>query len=100
MRMIDLLRRYWRLGSFFIVGTLVRADTAFAQPSPWENAATRLEATFTGTLARSLALVAIVVAGLMYMFGESGSKRAIAGVVFGGGLALMATTFLQWLFNK
>jgi type IV secretory pathway VirB2 component (pilin) len=100
MGVIYLLRRYWRLGPFFIFGTLVRVDSAFAQPSPWENAATRLEATFTGTLARSLALVAIVVAGLMYMFGESGSKRAIAGVVFGGGLALMATTFLQWLFNK
>lgn len=100
MGVIDLLRRYWRIGPFFIIGLLASVDSALAQPggSPWENAATRLEATFTGTLARSLAVVAVVIAGLMYMFGESGSKRAIAGVVFGGGLALMAGSFLHWLF--
>jgi type IV secretory pathway VirB2 component (pilin) len=98
MGVLYLLRRYWRVGPLFIVGCLMSVDSAFAQPSPWENAATRLEATFTGTLARSLSVVAVVIAGLMYMFGESGSKRAIAGVVFGGGLALMAGTFLDWLF--
>jgi hypothetical protein len=37
---------------------------AFAQ-SPWERAASNLERTFTGPLARSLALVAIVIGGLM-----------------------------------
>lgn len=98
MGVLYLLRRYWRVGPLFIVGFLMSVDSAWAQPSPWENAATRLEATFTGTLARSLSVVAVVIAGLMYMFGESGSKRAIAGVVFGGGLALMAGTFLDWLF--
>ena len=40
---------------------------AFAQQSPWERAARNLEATFTGPLARSLALVAIVIGGLMFM---------------------------------
>lgn len=98
MGVIFLLRRYWLVGPFLIIGTLVHTDHAFAQQSPWERAAQNLEQTFTGPLARSLALVAIVVAGLMYMFGESGSKRAIAGVVFGGGLALLATQFLTWLF--
>lgn len=69
-----------------------------AQQSPWERAALNLEATFTGPLARSLSLVAIVVGGLMFMFGEAGSKRQIAGIVFGGGLALFAGQFLAWLF--
>ena len=69
----------------------------FAQ-SPWERAATNLEATFTGPLARSLALVAIVIGGLMFMFGEGGAKRQISGIVFGGGLALFAAQFLAWLF--
>ena len=55
-------------------------------------------ATFTGPLARSLALVAIVVGGLMFMFGEGGAKRQISGIVFGGGLALFAGQFLAWLF--
>ncbi len=70
----------------------------YAQQSPWERAALNLEATFTGPLARSLALVAIVVGGLMFMFGEGGAKRQISGIVFGGGLALFAGQFLAWLF--
>ena len=70
---------------------------AFAQ-SPWERAASNLERTFTGPLARSLALVAIVIGGLMFMFGEAGAKRQISGIVFGGGLALFAAQFLVWLF--
>ena len=70
---------------------------ALAQ-SPWERAAGNLERTFTGPLARSLALVAIVIGGLMFMFGEAGAKRQISGIVFGGGLALFAAQFLVWLF--
>jgi type IV secretory pathway VirB2 component (pilin) len=66
--------------------------------SPWERAASNLERTFTGPLARSLALVAIVIGGLTFMFGEMGAKRQIAGIVFGGGLALFAAQFLVWLF--
>ena len=71
--------------------------TAAAQ-SPWERAAANLETSFTGPLARSLALVAIVLGGLMFMFGEGGAKRQISGIVFGGGLALFAAQFLTWLF--
>ena len=63
-----------------------------------QRAATNLEATFTGPLARSLALVAIVIGGLMFMYGEAGAKRQISGIVFGGGLALFAAQFLVWLF--
>ena len=66
--------------------------------SPWERAASNLETTFTGPLARSLALVSIVIGGLMFMFGEGGAKRQISGIVFGGGLALFAAQFLTWLF--
>ena len=69
----------------------------FAQ-SPWERAASNLAATFTGPLARSLALVAIVIGGLLFMYGEAGAKRQISGIVFGGGLALFAGQFLLWLF--
>jgi len=70
----------------------------FHPQSPWERAASNLERTFTGPLARSLALVAIVIGGLMFMFGEGGAKRQISGIVFGGGLALFAAQFLVWLF--
>jgi type IV secretory pathway VirB2 component (pilin) len=80
-----------------IFTALLVSTTVFAQ-SPWERAAANLEASFTGPLARSLALVAIVLGGLMFMFGEGGAKRQISGIVFGGGLALFAAQFLTWLF--
>ena len=76
---------------------ILRPCFCFAQ-SPWERAASNLETAFTGPLARSLALVAIVIGGLMFMFGEGGAKRQISGIVFGGGLALFAAQFLAWLF--
>jgi type IV secretory pathway VirB2 component (pilin) len=76
---------------------LLAPSIALAQ-SPWERAASNLELTFTGPLARSLALVAIVIGGLLFMFGENGAKRQISGIVFGGGLALFAAQFLTWLF--
>jgi len=79
------------------LGVLLFPAIALAQ-SPWERAAANLEISFTGPLARSLALVAIVLGGLMFMYGEGGAKRQIAGVVFGGGLALFAVQFLTWLF--
>jgi hypothetical protein len=45
-----------------------------------------------------LSLVAIVVAGLTCAFGEGGSKRVLAGVLFGVGMAIAAANFLSWLF--
>jgi type IV secretory pathway VirB2 component (pilin) len=88
-------RRAWILLATAVLVLLPRLT--FAQ-SPWERAAGNLERTFTGPLARSLALVAIVVGGLTFMFGEMGAKRQLAGIVFGGGLALFAAQFLVWLF--
>lgn len=81
-----------------ITVVLLSPPSAFAQGSPWERAAANLEFTFTGPLARSLALVSIVIGGLMFMFGEGGAKRQISGIVFGGGLALFAAQFMTWLF--
>lgn len=92
--------RFVRLGrcvGFLAITILLLPGVAFAQ-APWERAANNLATTFTGPLARSLALVAIVIGGLMFMFGESGAKRQISGIVFGGGLALFATQFMAWLF--
>ena len=89
--------RLGTLVSATLVALLLLPATALAQ-SPWERAAGNLESTFTGPLARSLALVSIVIGGLMFMFGEAGAKRQISGIVFGGGLALFATQFLAWLF--
>ena len=86
-----------RMGTAVLAVWLCLPAVAFAQ-SPWERAASNLERTFTGPFARSLALVAIVIGGLMFMFGEGGAKRQISGIVFGGGLALFAAQFLVRLF--
>src|SRR5271157_4445471 len=78
---------------------LLLAAPAFAQgTSPWENAVSVLQTAFTSTIARGLSLVAIVVAGLTFAFGEGGSKRVLAGVLFGVGMAIAAVNFLSWLF--
>jgi type IV secretory pathway VirB2 component (pilin) len=78
-------------------GLLVTALPARAD-DPWENAVTVLQTAFTGTIARGLSLVAIVVGGLMFAFGEGESKRMLAGIVFGVGMAIGAVNFLAWLF--
>jgi len=84
-----------RRASVFVVFAVVCFPAIALAQSPWERAASNLERTFTGPLARSLALVAIV---LLFMYGEQGAKRQISGIVFGGGLALFAAQFLTWLF--
>src|SRR5260370_1293481 len=50
--------------------------------SPWENAVNVLQTAFTGPIAKGLALVAIVVGGLTFAFGEGGGKKTFAGIVF------------------
>lgn len=81
----------------FTVGVLALPTHAFAA-SPWENAVAVLEAAFTGPIARGLSLVAIVVGGIMFAFGEGDSKRMLAGIVFGVGMAVSAVNFMVWLF--
>ena len=66
--------------------------------SPWLQAIDVLQQAFTGPIARGLSLIAIVVGGLMFAFGEGGSKKALAGIIFGLGMAMGAANFLAWLF--
>ena len=49
-------------------------------------------------LREGLSLIAVVVGGLMFAFGEGGSKKALAGIIFGLGMAMGAANFLSWLF--
>ncbi|MCY3747051.1 MAG: TrbC/VirB2 family protein [Acidobacteria bacterium] len=74
--------------------------TALAQGvSPWLDAIQVLQDAFTGPIARGLSLIAIVIGGLMFAFGEGGSKKALAGIIFGLGMAMGAANFLSWLFS-
>ena len=87
---------------FVASAALAVATPAFAQQagggSPWENAVAVLEQAFTGPIATGLSLVAIVVGGLMFAYGEGQSKRMLAGIVFGIGMAIGAVNFMAWLF--
>ena len=79
---------------------LALAGSARAQgTSPWENAVNVLQTAFTGPIARGLALVAIVIGGLTFAFGEGAGKKTFAGIVFGLGMAVLAVNFLNWLFG-
>jgi type IV secretory pathway VirB2 component (pilin) len=86
---------------FALPTALLLVTPVFAQAttnSPWENAVNVLQTAFTSTIARGLSLVAIVVSGLTFAFGEGGSKRVLAGVLFGVGMAIAAVNFMAWLF--
>ena len=98
-RTVIQLKASARQAVMVLVGLFLAAP-AFAQQgnSPWENAVNVLQHAFTSTIARGLSLVAIVVAGLTFAFGEGGSKRILAGVLFGVGMAIAAVNFLSWLF--
>jgi type IV secretory pathway VirB2 component (pilin) len=86
-----------RLVTAALVG--ITASPLLAQGnSPWENAVGVLQTAFTGTIARGLSLVSIVVGGLMFAFDEGGSKKMLAGIVFGVGMAIGAVNFMAWLF--
>ena len=89
-----------RIGALSFAACVLLAEDVFAQSgsSPWVNAVQVLQTAFTGTIATGLALVAIVLGGLMFAFGEGGAKRTMAGVIFGVGMAIGAVNFMSWLF--
>src|ERR1700730_13940108 len=93
-------KAFLRNSSLAIGTTLVFSSAVFAQGnSPWENAVNVLQTSFTGPIAKGLGLVAIVIGGLTFAFGEGGGKRTFAGIVFGLGMAVLAVNFLSWLFG-
>jgi type IV secretory pathway VirB2 component (pilin) len=79
---------------------LLAAAPVYAQSAsdPWDNAVNVLRTAFTGPIATGLSLVAIVVGGLMFAYGEGQSKRMLAGIIFGIGMAVSAVNFMSWLF--
>jgi len=81
--------------------TVVMPQLVWAQTgsNPWTHAATQMMEAFQGPISRALSIVAVIVGGLLFMFNEGGSKRMLAGIVFGGGMALGAANLLAWLFG-
>jgi type IV secretion system protein TrbC len=88
-----------RLLNLLVLASLLSAIPAHAQGSdPWDNAVNVLKTAFTGNIATGLSLVAIVIGGLMFAYGEGQSKRMLAGIIFGIGMAVGAVNFMAWLF--
>jgi type IV secretory pathway VirB2 component (pilin) len=87
--------RSWllRLGLFF-----TSSFALMAQADPWTATADAMMTAFTGPIANALILVAIVMAGLTFAFSEGQGKRQLAGVVFGGAMAVSAARFAAWAF--
>ena len=91
-------KRAWVWSAVAAAVLMAQRSVLLAQgTSPWVQAVNNVQQAFTGPIARGLALVAIVVGGLMFAFQEGGSK-ALAGIIFGLGMALGAANFIAWLF--
>ena len=88
----------WRHPGLWVAAILLCAPVTLWAQSPWLEAITVMEDAFTGPIARGLALISIVCGGLMFAFGEGGSKKAMAGIIFGVGMAVGAVNFMGWLF--
>jgi type IV secretory pathway VirB2 component (pilin) len=92
-------RRLWRRALVLALAAIVLIPAStYAQASPWETAVGVLTTSFTGPIARGLSLVSIVIGGVTFAFGEGGSKRLLAGILFGVGMAIGAVNFMAWLF--
>jgi len=91
-------RRKIGLSALLLLMLALPVFAASSGSNPWENAVESLQTSFTGPIAKGLSLVAIVVGGLMFAFGEGGSKKMLSGIVFGLGMVLGAANFIAWLF--
>ncbi|MCY4028427.1 MAG: TrbC/VirB2 family protein [Acidobacteria bacterium] len=88
------------LRALFVCLLLALAEQGLgAADDPWSMAASQLCTLFTGIVGRGLAVVAVIVGGLMYAIGEGGSKSALAALVFGVGMVLLAPQFLVFFFG-
>ena len=83
------LRYGWAAQAVLALWWPARGALSAQGTSPWMDAVNELQAQFTGPIARGLSLSA---------FGEGGSKRTLAGITFGLGMATDAANFLAWLF--
>lgn len=72
---------------------------AAAHASPFDEGISNISTLFTGTAAKAGSLIAVVLGGLGFAFGDQGAKKNLAGVAFGVGIALMAANVITWLWS-
>ena len=93
------LRRIRQSVTLFFLLVLFPALAVAQSGSPFDTGFIALQNLFTGTVARVASLIAIVIGGYQFAHGEPGSKRALAGVVAGTGIAVLAANVLSWLWG-
>jgi type IV secretion system protein VirB2 len=70
-------------------------DGATTTDLPWNGPIASIVNNLSGPLAKGLIILAIVITGLMWAFGEHGSSmRKVMGIAAGGALALAAVSFV------
>jgi len=93
------LRRIRQSVTLFSLLVLFPAMALAQSGSPFDTGFTALQNLFTGTVAKVASLIAIVIGGYQFAHGEPGSKRALAGIVAGTGIAVLAANVLSWLWG-
>ena len=75
---------------------LALATTAvFAQSMPWEGPICKIAQSFSGPVAKSISVIAIVICGLLMAFGELGGVfKTVLGLLMG---VTMAVAAVQWM---
>ena len=103
MKYTFLKRRAEQVAAFrLFVLAMLSVVPSFAQVGgggdPWTSSANQLMIAFTGPIGSALIAVAVVIAGLTFAFSEGAGKRQLAGIAFGGAMAMGAVRFMNWLF--
>ena len=85
---------------FFITTFFISNAYATETGMPWEGPLEKILASLTGPVAKTLGVIAIVLAGLGIAFGEAGSGlRKIFQIVLGLSIAFTASSLLVSLFG-
>jgi|GEM_PF-376805 len=93
------LRQFSQPAILFVL--LLLPVAALAQSgSPFDTGFTALQNLFTVTVAKVASLIAIVIGGYQFAHGEPESKKALAGVAAGTGIAVLAVNVLSWLWES
>ena len=93
------LRRFSQPAILFSLLLLFPVAALAQSGSPFDTGFTALQNLFTGTIAKVASLIAIVIGGYQFAHGEPGSKKALAGVAAGTGIAVLAVNVLSWLWG-
>ena len=93
------LRRVRQPITVFLILTAMPALALAQSASPFDTGFTALQNLFTGTVAKVASLIAIVIGGYQFAHGEPGAKKALAGIVAGTGIAVLAANVLSWLWG-